>query len=398
MNATWKCIALAVLLLSAGCGKQAGPAASAGGRYACPMLCVITDHPGDCPVCGMEMAPVTAGLSAGRNSMELDEASVRRSSIRTAPAVEDVPHLDIPMFGRVAADEERTAVISAWADGRVDRLYAETTGTEVRQGQKLASLYSPGLISAQQELIQAVQSGNERLAAVVREKLRRYGIDDAQIETVARRTEPLEQLDIIAPAAGTVLMKNVTEGDYVKHGQILYRLADLSTVWIELHAYETDLPHIRAGQTATIEPGGLHGEIILVEPEVNPQTRTAGVRIGLPNPDGALRPGMLVRATVHVPGSKPAVLIPASAPLFTGERAIVYVRIGANVFEGRDVVTGPRAGERIVIKQGIQAGEEVVVNGAFRIDAAMQISGRASMMNRQPEAAGAPMPSQPHAH
>jgi len=380
--------------LLTGCGNNTPQAVS--GRYACPMLCVIADNLGDCPVCGMTMAPVEGGTSAGRNAIELDESTISLSSIRTALAVTAVPHTEVPMFGKIVPDETRTAVISAWADGRIDHLYASATGIEIKQGDVLADLYSPALISAQQELIQAVQHNDERMGDVVREKLRRYGIDDAQIEKIAQRTEPLEHLAITAPVTGTVLMKNVTEGDYVKRGQLLYRLADLSTVWIELQAYETDLPLIKAGQMVMTGPNERHGTVEFVDPVVNPQTRTARVRVSVPNPDGALRPEMLVRATVHVPGKKPAILIPASAPLITGERARVYVKIGNNVFEGRDVALGPSAGEQIAVENGIAAGEEVVVNGAFRIDAAMQISGRPSMMNPKP-AENEPMPTM-HQH
>ena len=384
---------LTLLLLSgllAGCGNDTEPIN--GGRYACPMLCVITDHAGDCPVCGMEMATVQNSTSAGRNSIELDEGAVVRSNIRTAPAVEAVPYTEVPMFGKIVPDETRTAVISAWADGRIDKLIADSTGMKVEKGDKLAELYSPALINAQQELIQGIKHNDERMTAILREKLRRYGIADAQIETIAQQTEPLEHLAITAPVAGTVLEKRIIEGAYVKRGERLYRIADLSKVWIELQAYETDLPQIQAGQRVMIEPSGLHGKVEFIDPAINPQTRTAGVRVLADNPDGALRPEMLVRATVHIPGEKPAILIPATAPLITGARALVYVEIGDNVFEGREVTLGPRAGDQVVVESGISAGEEVVVNGAFRIDAAMQISGRASMMNPEP-AENEPMPS-----
>lgn len=394
MNPLLKLLILTALLITAGCGND--PEQMSSGRYACPMLCVITDHPGDCPVCGMEMAAVNSGTSGGRNTIELDERAVRHSAIRTATAVEAIPHMEIPLFGKVVPDETRTTVISAWADGRIDRLYADSSGMQLQQGQKLAELYSPALINAQQELIQAVQHKDERMEEILREKLRRYGIDDAQIENIAQQTEPLEHLAITAPVGGTVLIKNVTEGETIKRGQPLYRVADLSTVWIELQAYEVDLPLIHLGQRVMIEPGGLHGTVEFIDPVVNPQTRTARIRVSADNPDGALRPEMLVRAVVHAPGKKPAVLIPASAPLITGERARVYVQIGESVFEGREVTLGPRAGDQIVVENGITAGEEVVVNGAFRIDAAMQISGRPSMMNPTP-AENKPMPSM-HQH
>ena len=386
---------LILLILLLGCSENTEQTAI--GRYACPMLCVITDHPGDCPVCGMEMAIVESGTSDGLNSILLDEATVARSAIRTESAEEAVPHIEVPMFGKVVPDETRTAVISAWVEGRIERLVANSTGMQIKKGDLLAELYSPALISAQQELIQAVQHNDERMIKLLREKLHRYGIDETQIEQIAQRTEPLERLAITAPASGTILMKNVTEGETVKRDQLLYRIADLSKVWIELQAYETDLPQIKTNHMVIIEPGGLHGTVEFVDPSINPQTRTAGVRVVADNSDGTLRPEMLVRAKVHVPGEKPAVLIPASAPLITGERAIVYVEIGERVYEGRDVTLGPRAGDQIVVINGLDAGEKVVVNGAFRIDAAMQISGRPSMMNTTPAEPGT-APAMQHNH
>lgn len=373
---------LMVILLT-GCGQQTTQQ-QAGGDYACPMLCVITDQPGECPVCGMEMALVEGKTSADRHSIELSTSDIELSEIRTAPAVEAVPHIEIPMFGKVVPAETRTAVISAWDDGRIDRLFADSTGMEIQKGDVLAELYSPALISAQQELIQAVQHSDDRMINILREKLRRLGIDEKQIAEIQQQSEPSERLIILAPAAGTVLMKNISEGDYVKRGQPLYRLADLSTVWLELQAYESDLPQIQTGQTAMIEPLGIQGTVEFVDPVVDPKNRTAAVRVVAENPNGALRPEMLVRAKIHAPGDSAAVLIPASAPLITGERAIVYVEIAENIFEGREVELGPRAGDQIVIESGIAAGEMVVVNGAFRIDAAMQISGRPSMMNPTP--------------
>ncbi len=388
---------LCSLVLLSGCDRPQEHAMHGSGRYACPMLCVITDQPGDCPVCGMEMAPVESGVSAERHAIELSTSDIDLSEIRTAPAVEAVPHIEIPMFGKVVPDETRTAVISAWVDGRIDQLFADTTGEQVEQNEALAELYSPELISAQQELILAAKQPESPLLKSVRQKLLRLGIREKQIQEIEQLDQPKQHITISAPVSGTILERNITAGEYVKRGQMLYRIADLSRVWIELQAYETDLPQIETGQMAVIEPGGLHGTVEFVDPVVNPRSRTAGVRVVADNPDGALRPEMLVRAKVHAPGKERAVLIPASAPLITGERAIVYVEIGERVFEGRDVQLGPRSGDLIVVKDGIDAGDEVVVNGAFRIDAAMQISGRPSMMNPTPSE-NKPMPAMQHNH
>lgn len=375
---------LCSLVFFTGCGQPQEQASDTPERYACPMLCVITDQPGDCPVCGMEMAPVQDSATERQDLIELSESDIDLSGIRTETVVEAKPTLELPMFGKIIPDETKTAVISAWVDGRIDQLFADTTGEQVQQDEALAEFYSPELISAQQELILAAEQPDSNLLNSVRQKLLRLGIREKQIQEIEQLDQPKQHMTIAAPVSGTILERNITEGQYVKRGQMLYRIADLSTVWGELQAYEPDLPYLRAGQSVTLKESGLQGTVEFIDPAINPKTQTAGVRISIPNPDGTLRPEQLIRGTIHATGEHPAVLIPESAPLLTGNQALVYIQATDTIFEARRITLGPKAGDQYVVSEGVYPGEEIVVNGAFRLDAAMQISGRPSMMNTEP--------------
>lgn len=379
-----------------GCGRPQKQAADSPTRYACPMLCVIDDAPGTCPVCGMEMAPVQDSATERQDLIELSESDIVLSGIRTETVAEARPAIELPMFGKIIPDETRTAVISAWVDGRIDQLFADTTGEQVKQGEALAEFYSPELISAQQELILAAEQPESTLLKSVRQKLLRLGIREQQILKIEQLDQPKQHMTISAPVSGTILERNITEGEYVKRGQMLYRIADLSTVWGELQAYETDLPHLRSGQSVTLKESGLQGTVEFIDPAINPKTQTAGVRVSIPNPDGTLRPDQLIRGTVHATGEHPAALIPESAPLLTGNRAVVFIQAADTIFEARRITLGPKAGDSYVVSEGVYPGEEIVVNGAFRLDAAMQISGRPSMMNTE-SSENTPMPER-HNH
>jgi Cu(I)/Ag(I) efflux system membrane fusion protein len=204
-----------------------------------------------------------------------------------------------------------------------------------------------------------------------------------------------------------VVEKGVTEGSYVSTGQMLFTIADLSVVWVELSAYESDLPWLSEGQpvefATTAFPGRTFtGTLSFVEPVVNPVTRTVTVRAEVANGDGALKPDMFVRATArsahHAHDGTAPLVIPATAPLLTGKRAVVYVELSgtdAPAFEGREVVLGPRAGDYYVVISGLHEGERVVSEGAFKIDSALQIRAKPSMMS--PDADGKPAPQTGHA-
>lgn len=378
-------------------------------------------EPGQCPICGMDLIPVDSGAggdSENPREFSTSEAGKALMDIETAPVERRPVDVPVRMVGKVAPDERRIGHITAWVGGRIDRLYVDFTGTRVEAEEPMAYLYSPELLNAQQELLQALDAERElagsdmpvmreTAAATVgaaREKLRLLGLTRQQVAEIESRGEPRDHVTIHAPMGGVVIEKHVSEGMYVKTGTRIYTIADLSRVWVRLDAYESDIHWLAEGQevsfTAEAFPGErFTGKIAFIDPVLDPRTRTVKVRLDVPNPDGRLKPDMFVRAEARpVIGhaSEPPLLIPDTAPLITGRRAVVYVEVPdaeMPTFEGREVILGPRAGEFYVVTEGLAAGERVVTNGAFKIDSALQIQAKPSMM----AAAGGPaMPAHQH--
>ncbi|MDA0989921.1 MAG: efflux RND transporter periplasmic adaptor subunit [Verrucomicrobia bacterium] len=419
--------------------------------------------PGKCPKCAMDLIPVMASKDShddptSLRELKLSPAAEVLAGVETARVERRFATAEIRMVGKVDFDETRLAYLTARVPGRLDRLYVDYTGVEVKQGDHMVSIYSPELLAAQEELIQAVQtvenvSGSDsslirgRTAATVisaREKLRLWGLTDGQISEIEARGKSNDHLTIFSPISGIVIHKNALEGAYVQTGTRIYTIADLSQVWIKLDAYESDLSWVHYGQDVDFQteayPGRtFRGTIAFIDPVLNEKTRTVKVRVNVDNRSGDLKPGMFVRATVRAdiaigskvfssklagkwispmhpeivkdePGScdicgmqlvsaeslgyvlgnaeEAPLVIPASAPLITGKRAIVYVKSPdrRGVFEGREIVLGPRAGDYYLVRRGLREGEEVVTRGNFKLDAELQIHAKPSMMT--PEGGG----------
>ncbi len=378
--------------------------------FACPMLCVPpADKPGKCPVCGMNLERIDGGVAGlDKPVMALSEKSRAMLQVETAEAKRVPANASLRLSGMIAVDETAVIQIASRVNGRIDKLFADFTGKEVAKGEPLASIYSPDLISAQEELLQARSSGQANNIESAREKLKLLGVHEQQIAAIEKRGATQDHIDFLSPATGTILMKSAIEGSYIKEGSLLFSIADLRTVWAKIDVYESDLSLVRVGQIARLRVDTLPGrswesQIEFVDPVLNRKTRTASVRLIVENDDLVLKPGMLARATVEVPinaSGYPAtadedeslpLLIPASAPLITGERAVVYVETdNSGEYEGRNIQLGPRVGDAYVVLNGLNAGEKVVVKGNFRIDSALQIMGRPSMMmpesgDEQPE-------------
>lgn len=425
--------------------------------------------PGKCPICGMDLIPLVAekgdegaGEMPNSRRLSMSAAAVALAEIQTAQVRRMLVSKEVRMVGKVDYDETRVRTIAAWVPGRIDRLYVDYTGIDVKKGDHLVYIYSPELRTAQEELLQAKKAVGELRKSEVsvlrksakatkqaaREKLRLLGLTPQQIEDIEKRGVPTDHLTIFAPSGGTVVQKHAVEGMYVETGMPIYTIADLSRVWVRLDAYESDLSWIRYGQEVafTVEayPGETFGgRIAFVDPILSPKTRTAKVRVNVDNSDGKLKPEMFVRARVragvaaggkvmdpslsgkwicpmhpgiirdepglcpvcgmplvkaedlgYVPATQGSIplVVPASAPLVTGERAVVYVRIPGEskiTFEGREVILGPRAGDHYVVRSGLREGEEVVVKGNFKIDSALQIVARPSMMSAEGGLGGA---------
>ncbi|SMF35103.1 efflux RND transporter periplasmic adaptor subunit [Desulfovibrio gilichinskyi] len=365
-------------------------------------------NPGKCPICFMDLIPLEKGGKSGEEVLSLRQISLTDQArtlagIETSKVEKRNVGVETRMVGKVDYDETRMGTITAWTGGRIDKLYIDYTGSSVRKGQAMASIYSPELLTAQVELIQSVKAKEAlrgssmqivkdtaaRTEKASREKLRLLGLSKSQIADIIKNGKAAEHIILYSPMSGIVLKKDVVEGVYVKTGTPIYTIADLSRVWVFLEAYESDLPWIKMGMlvdfTTEAYPGkSFQGKVAYIDPVVNEKTRTIRIRLEVPNEEFKLKPGMFVRAVSQADKKAVAQLvIPASAPLITGKRAVVYIAVPGKegVYEGREIVLGPKAGDFYVVKYGLADGEQVVTNGNFKIDSALQIIAKPSMMN-----------------
>lgn len=430
-------------------------AADSGQTWTCSMHPQIRQpNPGLCPICNMELIPLQDAGGGGLREVSVSPEAAALLDLRVSPVVRSHATAEIRLFGRIGHDERRATTITSRVAGRLDRLFVDFTGAQIRKGDHLAEIYSPDLLVSQRELIgassafraaggasEAVLDTRRRLLEAAREKLRLLQFTDEQITRIENSSDPVDRLTLYSPQAGIVTAKLANEGDYVKTGDPLFKVADLSAVWLKLEAYEADLPWLRYAQdvefTVDAIPGRtFHGRVAFIDPEIDPMRRIARVRVNVPNPDFALKPGMFVNAVVSsamtadgrvldpslagkwispmhpeivkdgpgqcdicgmdlvpaeklgiIPEADPAdapLLVPASAILRTGERAVVYVRGGTDdgpTFEGRQIVLGPRVGEQFIVENGLEEGELVVSRGAFKLDSELQLKAKPSMMN-----------------
>jgi Cu(I)/Ag(I) efflux system membrane fusion protein len=292
----------------------------------------------------------------------------------------------------VQADERLLQNQVAHVSGRVEKLLVNFTGEPVRKGQKLAVIYSPELVTAQQELLEAAKTKQSQpeIYEAAKEKLRQWKLSDAQISAIENSHNIQSNIDIEATTSGIVTARRINMGDYVSAGSTLYEVSDLSRVWVLFDAYESDLPFLKQGDkiSFTIQalPGNsFEGIVRFIDPVIDPVNRVAKVRIEIGNPGGKLKPEMFATGIVksNLAEYKGKLVIPASAVLWTGKRSIVYVKQSGDepIFHLREIELGPKLGESFLVLNGLNDGEEIVTQGAFSIDAAAQLEGKPSMMN-----------------
>ncbi|MDD5286320.1 MAG: efflux RND transporter periplasmic adaptor subunit, partial [Desulfuromonadaceae bacterium] len=399
--------------------------------YTCSMHpFIIKDKPGTCPICGMELIKkIDSAAEGGAQSPEqkqqadmlghvsLSPTQRVMANVATVEAKQGTLNKEINAVGIVQYDQSRQAKVTAWIAGRIDRLNVNTVGAYVSKEKPVAELYSPDLMATQQEYLLAVKSreqlknspipsisqNGEGLVASARQRLLLFGVKESQIAELERAGKPNIRLPIYTPLSGTVIDKMVQQGQYVNTGEVLFNIADLSKVWIEIDVFENEVPYVRVGQQveirSAIEHGAaFNGRISFVYPFHDPKTHTVKARVEMPNPGHMLKPDMFVNAIIRIPMVK-GIVIPVTAVIDTGKRQVVWVETSAGMFEPRDVQIGERMDDKIQILSGIKPGDKVAVSGGYLIDSESQLKGGGAVDHSQhtggakPESKGQPVPA-----
>ena len=436
--------------------------------YTCSMHPQVRlDRPGNCPICAMPLVPesaATSDASGGESMLRLSDHAAAMAKVETTPVTRRELSRELRAVGKVQYNESSLATVTARVDGYGERLFVNFTGVEIKAGDHLAEIYSPALLNGQQEYLMALRDGDGPWAELSKFKLKRWGLTDEQLAALAKNKQVTDRVTLYSPISGTVIEKPIIENSAFKAGDVLYRVANLDTVWVYLDVYEYDLAWVRFGQrvevTAEALPGRVFsGTVTFVQPVVDDQTRTIRIPVNVDNGDHVLKPGMFVTAALRarldasgaaaptgvegryscvmhpmvlrdepgkcpvcemplerIPGApggaaaaarraeghaghpgdavapspatastQPAdvpalpLALPVTAVLDSGNRRIVYVERSPGLFESREVVLGPRAGEFFPVLGGIAEGERVVTRGGFLLDSQVQITGRPSL-------------------
>ena len=295
------------------------------------------DKPGKCPICGMELIPLKKSTAdIDDQAIEMSESAIKLAEVQTSIVGSGIPSKELRLYGKIQADERRLQSQTAHVPGRIEQLFINVTGESVSKGQLISKIYSPELITAQKELLEAISLGDKYpnvLESAV-EKLKNWKLSDEQIQEIERSGKVNAQFEIFANTSGIVTSLKVNQGDYVNKGAVLFDVADLSKVWVVFDAYESDLPWISLGQKVTFTtqavPGkSFEGKITFIDPMIDPATRIAKTRIEVANSKMMLKPEMFVNGviTAGLNNEDQNMIIPQSAVLWTGTRSIVYVKL-----------------------------------------------------------------------
>ena len=354
---------------------------------------IMQPEAGDCPICGMDLIPAEAGADGlAADEFKLTENAMKLANIETTVIIDaNESENSILLSGKIVENEKKNAVQVTYFSGRIEKLLINFTGEKIRKGQQLATIYSPELFAAQQELLTTVKlkESQPQLYKAVRNKLKLWKLSEAQINSIESSGKVIENFPVYATVSGTVTEKMVEIGQSVKQGQGLFKIADLQSLWAEFDVYESQIESIKTGQnievsTNTQSDKTIISKVSFIDPVLNTKTRTVTLRADLNNSKGLLKPGMFVKGKLSAITKSNSISVPASAVLWTGKRSVVYVKTKQDqaIFEMREVQIGSKIGESYQVLVGLKNGDEVVTNGAFTVDAAAQLQGKKSMMNK----------------
>ena len=401
--------------------------------YTCSMHpFIIKDKPGTCPICGMELikkidaAPADGAIQTAEQKQQaemlghvsLSPTQRVMANVATVVAKQAVMNKEINAVGIVQYDQSRQAKVTSWIAGRIDQLHVNTVGSLVHKDKPVAELYSPDLLATQQEYLLAVKSrdqlksspipsisqNGDGLVQSAKQRLMLFGVKEGQIAELEKAGKPNIRIPIYTPLSGVVIEKMVQQGQYVNVGEVLFNVADLSTVWVEIEVYENEFPNIMIGQQVEIQsqsyPGKpFTGRIAFIYPFLDPKTRTVKARVEMPNTGMKLKPDMFVKALIKVPLGT-AIVVPVTAVMDSGKRQTVWVETSPGMFEPRDVQVGQQTDDKIQILSGLKLGDKVAVSGAYLIDSESQLKGGGTGDHSQhtgakPEVKEAPATPQP---
>jgi Cu(I)/Ag(I) efflux system membrane fusion protein len=350
---------------------------------------------GLCPICEMDLIPAGSNESDDPLVLQMTENAVKLANIQTTEIGTTAGESGkmLKLSGKIQADERRASSQVAHIPGRIEKLFVTFTSEQVNKGQKLATLYSPDLISAQRELLEALklQDSYPNLVEAARKKLLFWKIGKETIEGIEKEGIIQETFTVFAESSGIVTNRRVSVGDYVRQGEALFDLMNLNKVWVFFDAYEEDLKNIKKGDkiefTTPSSNKIFKTSVTFIDPVINPKTRTTSVRAEVNNSSGLLKPEMLVAGNLRNQkgGITTKLTVPKSAVLWTGKRSVVYVKVPdmeIPSFKYKEIEIGESMGDAYQILSGLEAGEEVVTYGSFTIDAAAQLNNQVSMMNK----------------